>query len=80
MDETGIMEGMIVSQTVFAEAGAKKVYVKKQKRNKWTIIIECVSAEGNYLSPVIILAGENLSSNNGSRKKLFSWRIGPLLY
>ena len=29
MDETGIMEGMTASQTVFAEAGAKKVYVKK---------------------------------------------------
>ena len=29
MDETGIMEGMIISQIIFAEAGVKKVYIKK---------------------------------------------------
>ena len=60
MDETGIMEGITASQTVFAEAGAKKVYVKKQKRNKWTTIIECVSAEGNYLPPTIIWQGKSV--------------------
>ena len=60
MDETGIMEGIITSQIIFAKAGVKKVYIKKQKRNTWTIIIKCVSAEGNYLPPAIIWQGKSV--------------------
>ena len=29
MDETRIIEGMTINQTVFVETGVKKVYVKK---------------------------------------------------
>ena len=60
MDETGIMEGMRAAQTVIMPSDVKKVYIKKQKRNTWTTIIECVSAEGNYLPPVIIWQGKSV--------------------
>ena len=60
MDETGIMEGMRAAQKVLMPSSMKKVWVKQQKRNTWTTIIECVSAEGNYLPPVVIWQGKSV--------------------
>ena len=60
MDETGIMEGMRAAQKVLVPSSMKKVWVKQQKRNTWTTIIECVSAEGNYLPPVVIWQGKSV--------------------
>ena len=60
MDETGIMEGMRTAQKVIAPSSTKKVWIKQQKRNTWTTIIECVSAEGNYLPPVVIWQGKSV--------------------
>ena len=60
MDETGIMEGMRSAHKVIVPSGTKKVYRKQQKRNTWTTIIECASAEGNYLPPVVIWQGKSV--------------------
>ena len=60
MDETGIMEGILREQKVLGPSSAKTAVKKVQKRNKWTSIIECVSAEGNWLPPTVIWCGKSV--------------------
>jgi hypothetical protein len=60
MDETGIVEGIRTAQRVIGPSKKKNILIKQQKRNAWTSIIECVSAEGNYLPPAIIWQGKTV--------------------
>ena len=52
------MEGIMASQTVFIPAKIKNTYIKKQKKNQWIMIIECILTERNYLPPGIIWQGK----------------------
>jgi len=55
-DETGIMEGMGVNGLVVgsSEMNPKGSYVKGSQKRTWTSIIECISATGKALTPLVI--------------------------
>jgi DDE superfamily endonuclease/Tc5 transposase DNA-binding domain/helix-turn-helix, Psq domain len=57
MDETGILEGRGSNGLVLGHA-EKKAIMKKQPGSRcWTTIIECISATGRILPPLVIFKG-----------------------
>ena len=59
VDETGVMEG-ILRPGIFLGTENATSLIKTQQRSDWRSIIECVSAEGNWLPPTIIFGGKNV--------------------
>ena len=60
MDETGIMEGLGINGLVVGLAEKKVVIKKDDGRRNWTSIIECISATGQHLAPLVIWKGKNV--------------------
>jgi len=60
IDETGITSGIGDNGLVIGSKERKKFQKKKQGDRIWTSIIECISADGRYLNPVVIFKGGNL--------------------
>lgn len=57
MDETGILEGRGSNGLVLG-AAQKKVIIRKQLGSRcWTSILECISATGRVLTPLVIFKG-----------------------
>lgn len=57
MDETGILEGRGSNGLVLGHA-EKKAIIKKQPGSRcWTTILECISATGQILPPLVIFKG-----------------------
>jgi hypothetical protein len=57
MDETGLLEGRGSNGLVLG-AAYKKVIMKKQPGSRcWTSILECISATGRVLTPLVIFKG-----------------------
>ena len=62
IDEHGILEGQGSNGLVLGSA-AKQIALKKQLRSRyWTIIIECISATGRALPPVVIFKGTSVQA------------------
>ena len=59
VDETAIMDG-ITFPGLFIGPLDKKATKKFQKRSDWRSIIECISAEGNALPPIVSFEGKNV--------------------
>jgi len=62
MDETGNALGVCTNHRVLASAKKKKAYVKSPENREWVLIIECISATGRSLSPVVIFKGQALQT------------------
>ena len=60
MDETGIMEGLSSNGLVVGIAEMRTALKKDDGRRNWTTIIECISATGWYLPPLVIWKGINV--------------------
>jgi hypothetical protein len=60
MDETGFMQGMGANGLVFGMAEKRKTFKKDPGRREWTTIIECVSANGRHLYPLVIFKGKDV--------------------
>jgi DDE superfamily endonuclease/Tc5 transposase DNA-binding domain len=64
-DEHGIALGCGTNGRVLAPIQAnnrKKTYVKTPEDREWVSIIECISAVGSAISPLVIFKGQNLQS------------------
>jgi hypothetical protein len=60
MDETGILEGQGSNGLVLG-ASEKAITIKKQPGSRtWTTIIECISATGQALKPLVIFKGKSV--------------------
>ena len=60
MDETGILEGQGSNGLVLG-VSEKAIIIKKQPGSRtWTIIIECISATGIVLKPLVIFKGKSV--------------------
>jgi hypothetical protein len=57
MDETGIMEGYGINGLVVGAKELKSINVTSSKDRTWTTIVECVSATGQSLNPLVIFKG-----------------------
>ncbi len=62
MDETGNQMGDTGREKVFMNVctGAKHTITKKPAREKWTTSLECVSATGRKIEPLVIFAAKTL--------------------
>ncbi|KZL63049.1 transposase, partial [Colletotrichum tofieldiae] len=60
MDETGILEGKGSNGLVLGRAETKSVRKKQPGSRAWVSIIECISAEGRALLPLVIYKGKSV--------------------
>jgi len=60
MDETGIVFSIGDNGLVIGFKERKKFQKRKKGDRIWTLIIECISANGRYLNLVVIFKGGNL--------------------
>src|SRR5436190_4911448 len=63
-DETGIMEGMGVNGLVVGstKSNPKGTYVKGNQDRTWTSIVECISATGQALTPLVIFKAKSIQA------------------
>src|SRR6266699_7239852 len=60
MDETGLMQGMGANGLVLGMAEKCKTFKKDPGWREWTTIIECISASGRHLQPLVIFKGKDV--------------------
>lgn len=60
MDEAGIMEGQGLNGLVLGSAEYRIIQKKEPGSRNWTSLIECVSAVGKALDPLIIYKGKSV--------------------
>jgi DDE superfamily endonuclease/helix-turn-helix, Psq domain/Tc5 transposase DNA-binding domain len=60
MDEAGIMEGLGENGLVIGSAGKRSIQKKFPGSRVWTTFIECVSASGVALPPLVIFKGKSV--------------------
>jgi 4-hydroxybenzoate polyprenyltransferase len=60
MDEAGIMEGQGVNGLVVGHTGRHFVPKKQRGSRAWTSFIECISALGRAISPLVIFKGKTV--------------------
>jgi 4-hydroxybenzoate polyprenyltransferase len=71
MDETGILEGQGSNGLVLGMAETKSVRKKQPGSRAWVSIIECISAMGHALNPLIIYKGKTV------QQQWFPLDLGP---
>ena len=60
MDESGIMEGLGVNGLVVGSSERRSIQKKQPGSRSWTSFIECISATGRALSPLVIFKGKSV--------------------
>jgi 4-hydroxybenzoate polyprenyltransferase len=60
MDESGIMEGYGANGLVVGSAEKRSIQKKQPGSRAWTSFIECVSASGRALTPLVIFKGKTV--------------------
>jgi hypothetical protein len=65
MDEQGLRQGSRSNGRVLGpvtKSGSKRTYVKEPGTTDWVSIVECASAEGRSIKPLVIFKGAGLQS------------------
>lgn len=70
MDETGSSIGAIKGTQVVIDKILQTKYQTHPGRQEWVTVVECVSVDGQSISPLIILKGKNVSSSWIPKKAL----------
>ena len=60
MDESGIMEGLGINGLVVGSSSLKRILSKTLIERIWTSFIECISANGSFLHPLVIFSGKTV--------------------
>ena len=60
MDETGILEGQGSNGLVLGSARARNLQKKQPGSRAWITPIECVSATGSAVPPLVIYKGQSI--------------------
>jgi 4-hydroxybenzoate polyprenyltransferase len=64
MDEHGIAQGVCEdNRRVLGEVKKGKTLVQAAEKGEWVTILECISAAGQYLKPLVIFKGKALQSS-----------------
>jgi 4-hydroxybenzoate polyprenyltransferase len=63
MDEMGIMEGLGYNSLVLGRAEKTRTIVQNPGSTDWTTIIECISAIGKALTPLVIYKGQTVQQS-----------------
>ena len=62
IDETGIALGVCTNQRVIGSSETTHTYIQTPENREWVSIIECISASGLKITPVVIFKGKTLQS------------------
>jgi hypothetical protein len=73
IDETGIALGVRDNSQVLASAHKRKAYVRSPENREWVSIVECVSATGQKLRPVVIFKGQSLQTSWFTSESVPDW-------
>ncbi|KAH9232034.1 hypothetical protein K456DRAFT_54521, partial [Colletotrichum gloeosporioides 23] len=60
MDETGILEGRGSNGLVLRSSETRSIRKKQPGSRAWISLIECISATGKALPPLVIYKGKNV--------------------
>jgi hypothetical protein len=60
IDESGIMEGIGVNGLVVGSSERRSIQKKQPGSRAWTSFIECISATGKALLPLVIFKGKSV--------------------
>ena len=60
MDETGTALGVCANQTIIGTTATKRSFVSRPEDREWVSVIECISATGGALIPLVIFKGKNV--------------------
>lgn len=60
MDETGNVLGPCTNQTIVGSSLSKRSYVSRPEQREWVSVIECISAIGKALVPLVIFKGKSV--------------------
>ena len=63
IDETGIALGVCSNQRVIGLSGTTQTYIQTPENREWVSIIECISAIGKKITPVVIFKGKSLQTS-----------------
>jgi Tc5 transposase DNA-binding domain/helix-turn-helix, Psq domain len=63
MDESGFAIGDVEASQRIINATIRQQFQAKPGRQEWVTAVECICADGNALSPLIIFKGEKLSNH-----------------
>ncbi|TVY12490.1 hypothetical protein LARI1_G009648, partial [Lachnellula arida] len=77
MDEAGIMEGMGDNGLVVGSASKKFIQKKHPGCKAWTSFIECISADGRGLHPLVIFKGKSVQQQwlETTLKEFKGWKF-----
>ena len=60
IDESGIMEGFGANRLVVGSAGKRSIQKKQPGACAWTLFLECISATGKALTPLVMFKGKTV--------------------
>lgn len=60
IDEVGLLQGVGCNGLVLGQSEKKKTLIKQDGSREWTSILECISADGKSLNPLIIFKGKKV--------------------
>jgi hypothetical protein len=75
MDETGFPLGTIQKAQVIVDSSVRMKYQSQPGRQEWITAVECVSADGISIPPLIIFKGETLMNSWMSRDCPPGWKF-----
>ena len=62
MDEHGLQMGATENETILRDSNMaiKQAIAKEEEKFKWTTAIECISATGEKMEPMVIFSGAHV--------------------
>ena len=60
MDKTGLMEGLRINGLCMGLSATKTALAKHPESRIWTTVVECISATGASLPPLVIFKGKDI--------------------
>ena len=74
MDKAGIMEGLGANGLVVGASELRKAYTKELNRGSWMTFVECISAAGHALDPLVIFRGQTLQQQWFPNNELYRFQ------
>ena len=63
MDEQGLGLGVCSNTKVLSSSKKTRTYVKSPQNREWVSVLECISATGRIIKPLIIFKGNSLQTS-----------------
>ncbi|KAK5637617.1 hypothetical protein RRF57_013332 [Xylaria bambusicola] len=81
IDEMGMAQGVGADQFVITDATLRQTFKKAVEKGEWITVLECISAEGEALPPLLIWKGTHVQSQwfpDRNRGLFEDWRFSCL--